>query len=104
MSLYLATANTNWLIRIVLDSTNEVFGSTGINTSDIDGPYGMSVGTQNATTYGIGLGTTASFLYHSSPTYNPIRFDSKFEVFVARVSGSGAKIFNAGIVVHTREV
>lgn len=104
LSLGLASANTNWQIRLVLDSANEVFGSNGILTSDVDGPYGLSVGTQNTITTGINLGTNASFFFHSSPTYNPIKFASKIEVYVKRKTGGGSKLFNAGVIVLTKEV
>lgn len=103
MTLGIATANAKWFIRLVLNSTEELFGSNGVLTDDVDGPYGLAVGTQNTITTGINWGTNASFFYHSSPTYNPIRFSSKVEVYVKRKTGGGSKVFNAGLIVHTKE-
>lgn len=103
MVLGLATANTGWYIRLVLNTSEEVFSSNGILTTDVDGPYGLAIGTQNVITTGINLGTNASFFYHSSPTYNPLKFSSKIEVYVKRKSGSGSKLFNAGLITLTKE-
>jgi len=103
ISLGIATANSKWNIRLVLDSTEEIFGSNGLLTDDVDNFYGLAVGTQNVITTGLNIGTNASFFFASSPTYHPTRFTSKIQLFVRREVGTGNKLFNAGLIVHTKD-
>lgn len=99
----LATATTGWQIRLVIDTTEEVFGATGLLTSEVDTLYTYTIGTSNTPRAGAGLGTTTSMFYWSSPLDSPIKYNSKVQVFVMRATGQIAKTFNAGLLTLTKD-
>ena len=99
----LLTATTGWQIRLVIDTTEEVFGATGLLTSEVDTLYTYTIGTSNTPRAGAGLGTTTSMFYWSSPLDSPIKYNSKVQVFVMRATGQIAKTFNAGLLTLTKD-
>jgi hypothetical protein len=100
----MATANAGWLIRLVIDG-QELFvdGTTGIETTDMNGVYGLTVGTQNNTAQGQNMAINASHMYYTAPAYYPILYTSSIVVKVKRKTGSGTKVFSGGIITLTKE-
>lgn len=103
IGMNLQTANSDWLLRLLVDGTNEITGSGGILTSDIDSVYGMTVGPQNIVGIGIGLGVDTGHLYLSIPISSSLTYTSSVSILLRRATAAQSKLFYGGIIVLTKE-
>lgn len=98
----LASANNtgdNWQINLVVDG-DEVFNSTGLNSTDIVGVYNYNTA-GNREPSSLGLEINDTVISFQSPLY-PIRYSSSVVIQVKKTTG-GNKAFNAGLVLLTKE-
>lgn len=104
-TLNLQVANAGWLLRIILDDTEELFGATGLSTDDLSGAntYNLTSASQNITTQGLNISSTSASIYYTAPAYFPIRYGSKITIKLKRAASQGTKTFNAGFIAITKE-
>ena len=101
--LNLGTANSKWYVRLEIDGAEEVFGSDGILTDDINTVYGLIIGTQNNGSQGLNLSIDASYFFFSSPLFTPLAYTTGIKVFVKRNTGEITKKFFGGLIGLTEE-
>ncbi len=105
---FLANLETgaDWSIRLLIDGTEEIFGSSGLNLNDVagDGLYDLDPSGKNTTelaeTIGFFLGSHDRFVYGSRL---PIGYTTSVAVKVKRNSGAATKKFKAGLAILTKE-
>lgn len=95
---------TTWKIRLVIDSTEEIFGSDGIISDEIQGDliYDLDDVTDVTQSFiGLSKGSHDRIVF-TCPNIIPIKFSTKIEIKLARVSG-GTKKFQAGLIILQKD-
>lgn len=100
--------NKNWQVRLVIDN-EELFGSTGISTLDMDTTTLYNLKFDNHDTFGsllsgigVGLGKDDKFFW-GGPLQKPMVFSTNIKIYVKRLTGQSSKKWRAGIAVISKE-
>lgn len=96
--------NDGYRIRLVVDTTNEILGPTGISTLTITNKdlymWEKKAYADQVTPFILGIHPAEKGIRFQTPL--PIAYSSKIEIYVEKISG-GSKKFQAGLAVLTKE-
>jgi hypothetical protein len=96
---------SDWKVRLIVDSTEEIFDTNGITSNDMatDSIYDVDdVSDVNQAFLGLSKGSHDRIVF-TAPTQMPIKYTSKIEIKLARLTGAPSKKFQAGLVVLSKD-
>lgn len=97
-----STATQNWQINLIIDG-EEIFNTTGINTSDLvdNTIYNFNTGGTREPS-SLGMEMVDSTVYFTTSNIFPISYSSSVVIKIKKTTGANKK-FQAGLVLLTKE-
>jgi hypothetical protein len=97
-----SSSSDNWQINLLVDG-EEIFNSVGIRSNDLISSSVYDYGSAGAREpFALGLEMSGSAIYFSTSPNFPVRYETSVAIKVKKLTG-GNKMFNAGLVILTKE-